>query len=58
MERWQRSLAANKRQTQDEMTILSPEELNVLKSGYVDAFDDALEVLESARHVKPPDINT
>lgn len=57
MERWQKSRAANKQQTLNEITIVSPEVLNVLKSGYIDAFNDALDVLENAQQVKPQDLN-
>lgn len=36
--------------------ILSPAELNVLESGYINTFDDALAVLEDAQQIKPTDI--
>ena len=36
-----------------ENPVLSPEQANLLDSGYVDNFDEALELLEKSEQVKP-----
>lgn len=37
-------------------SVLSNAEINVLKSDYVDAFDEALEILERAQQINPENI--
>lgn len=38
------------------LSVLSGAELNVLKSDYVDAFDEALVILERAQQINPENI--
>jgi len=46
----------NVNQNDVNLSVLSDAEINVLKSDYVDAFDDALVILERAQHINPENI--
>jgi len=43
-------------QSEQEVTFLTPEWLNVLESDYIDAYDDALDVLEDVPRISAAEL--
>jgi hypothetical protein len=50
------AMTADQLRNEQEVPILSPRWLNVLESGYIDTFADALDVLEDAQRVDVADV--
>ncbi len=50
------SRTAEELRSEQEVPFLTPEWLNVLESDYIDAYDDALDVLEDAPRVNAADV--